>query len=345
MMRLDHILPAIALNMACIILAAAICFFPAVAICQEYRGVNLAGAEFNYSAKRKRDVHGKNYIYPGTLEIKHFAAQGMNVARLPVRWERLQPELGHPLSAAEIERIDRVILDARNSGMSVIIDVHNFGKYKGASIGTPEVPVDAFVDLWQRLAVKYRSVPGVMFGMMNEPFDIDATSWAATAQATLLAIREVNAKNMVLVPGTAWSGAHSWWKPMRGISNARALKDFYDPANNFAFDFHQYFDAHSSGTQPNCISTEQAVARLSVATEWLAENNKKGFLSEFAASRTYQCQLVLAAALAHLKANKNWTGWTYWASSAWFGDYMFNIYPASGSAPVQMKTIAPYLIK
>ncbi len=310
---------------------------------QQYRGVNLAGGEFNYRAKRPADIYGKNYIYPGAFDIKYVASKGSTVIRLPVRWERLQPALNSPLDADEMARVDRVITEASRSNLAVIIDIHNFGKFKGQSIGLPTVSVDSFLDLWKRLANRYRDNPTVIFGLMNEPFDIAADDWAAVAQKAILAIRATKANNLVLVPGTAWSGAHSWLKPVRGIPNGIALQNFNDPANNFAFDFHQYFDRYSSGTLAECVSPDQAVLRLSVATGWLRRNKAKGFLSEFAVSASPDCQPVMSAALAHVSENKEWIGWTYWASSAWFGTYIFNVYPVNGKTAPQMTTLAPYL--
>ena len=56
-----------------------------------YRGVNLAGAEFN--ERRIPGTIHKDYTYPRPGDVDYFAGKGMNVFRLPFRWERLQPAL------------------------------------------------------------------------------------------------------------------------------------------------------------------------------------------------------------------------------------------------------------
>ena len=53
------------------------------------RGVNLAGAEFG----KGRGSYGKDYAYPSAETIAYFAGKGFNAARLPFKWERLQPRL------------------------------------------------------------------------------------------------------------------------------------------------------------------------------------------------------------------------------------------------------------
>jgi endoglucanase len=107
---------------------------PAAAV--SLTGVNLAGAEFG----GLNGVHGYQYIYPNEAEMQAFKALGMNVFRVPVRWERLQPALSGNLAAAEIARLDKVINFATALDISVIIDIHNYGRYARQPIGSPAVP-------------------------------------------------------------------------------------------------------------------------------------------------------------------------------------------------------------
>ena len=61
---------------------------------------------------------------------------------------------------------------------------------------------------------------------MNEPHDVPATQWLASANAAIAAIRETGATNLVLVPGTIWTGAHSWEEERDGGANGLIL-DLY----------------------------------------------------------------------------------------------------------------------
>jgi endoglucanase len=310
---------------------------------QPYRGVNLAGGEFNGGKIKGPGVYGKNYIYPSPHEMIAFQEMGVTVFRLPIRWERVQWELGSPLVEAEMARIDKVIQFATDRKISVIIDVHNYGKYKRQSIGTGNVGVQDFAMLWQLIASRYRQNPLVIFGLMNEPFDIAAETWVEIAQVATDAIRKTGAVNLVLVPGTAWSGAHSWRKSVVGVSNAEAMEKYRDPMNNFAFEFHQYFDWDSSGTSPNCVKTAEAEKRILVATKWLQDVGGRGFLAEFALSGNAECLELLRATLEHLQNNKQWIGWTFWASSSWFGNYPFNVFPFQTTTPPQLPILQKFL--
>src|SRR5262245_16413726 len=91
-------------------------------------GVNMAGAEFGTTMP---GAPGTDYFYPKREWIDHFAAKGVNVLRLPVRWERLQPKLGAELAAGEVERIDEVVNYVTSEGLAVILDLHNYARYQG----------------------------------------------------------------------------------------------------------------------------------------------------------------------------------------------------------------------
>jgi endoglucanase len=301
-------------------------------------GVNLSGGEFGGPLS----VYGKGYIYPDEAQMRAFADRGMNIVRVPLRWERLQPVLNAPLNEAELARLDQVVATATGLGLYVIIDIHNYARYARKPLTSQDVTPAALRDLWVRIASHYRNQPKVIFGLMNEPVNISAGDWAATAQATVSGIRGAGATNLVLVPGANWSGAHSWNKKVGGTSNAVALTGFKDPANNMAFDFHQYFDANSSGTSDVCVSAQVAESRLAVATNWLRAINGRGMLTEFGVGRSPDCVPALTAALRHLAANKEWMGWTMWGSSAWFGSYKFNLYPFQTPPPPQLDIIRPY---
>lgn len=300
-------------------------------------GINLAGGEFGGLAGK----YGKAYVYPDFGQIKQFTDLGMNVIRVPVRWERIVATPGGPLIEAEMDRIDVVIATAAQRNASVIIDIHNYARFRGQPLGSETVAKADLVDLWSRLATRYKDKPRVIFGLMNEPVRISASDWAKVAQSTVDAIRARGAKNLVLVPGVLWSGAHSWNKRVAGVSNADVLAAVRDPADNVAIDFHQYFDKYSSGASDVCVAPAEAARRLAVASKWLAATGNRGFLSEFAVGRSPECLDVLKTVLGALDADPHWLGWTIWASAQWFGTYHFNLYPATN--PPQLPVLKPYL--
>lgn len=295
----------------------------------KYAGVNLAGAEFK--PKRLPGKAFKDYTFPTGKQLAYFADRGMNVIRLPFLWERLQPDLMAPLDRTQLKYIKSTVKLIKKHKMSVVLDLHNFGRYRGKEVGTEAVPDAAFANVWTQLAEAFANDPDVIFGLMNEPAKIPADRWARSAAAGIVAIRNAGAKNLVLVPGTYYSGAHSWRSTLKGVSNAQGLAGFKDPANNFAFEAHQYFDDDFSGTSETCRSPTVGAEALKGVTEWLRAQGRKGFLGEFGTSTNSTCLEALRGTLAFMQQNSDvWIGWTYWAAGGWWGNYAFSVEPDRG---------------
>ena len=290
-----------------------------------YHGVNLPQAGFNPGAIP--GIHFKDYAWPLPSEVGLYGDMGANILRVAFLWERMQPELNGDLQPQELARLDAMVEAAKPRHIAILLDVHNYGMYKGNPIGSAAVPVTAFADLWSRLAEHYKDNSFIVFGLMNEPKQ-SADAWAAIAQVAIDAIRKTGATQVILVPGANWSGAHAWMNKAGTMSNAEALVNLHDPAQNMAFEAHDYFDQDSSGTHPTCVSEDIGVERLQGFTAWLRQHKFKGFFGEFGASKDPVCLAALKKTLDYVNANNDvWFGWTYWAAAAWFGDYMFNIYP------------------
>ena len=307
-----------------------------------YVGVNLAGAEFN--AKKIPGRLNKDYIYPSRKDFDYFIAHGFNTFRIPFRWERLQPELGGEFKAIELRELDKVVGYATAKGATVILDPHNYAIYSHHDIGSEEVPNAAFAGFWAKLADRYKANPRVFFGLMNEPFRIRADTWRRAVDAAIHAIRATGARNLILVPGTIWSGAHSWQNMRKGGSNARAFRDLTDPGKNIAFEVHQYFDHDYSGQSKSCSRGAGARVAIERFTKWLRENKHRGFLGEFGVADNEECLKALDAVLRQLgKDSDVWLGWTYWAAGAWWGNYMFSVHPSKDGEPKpQLKVLKRY---
>jgi len=307
-----------------------------------YAGINLAGAEFN-SGKRPGTLF-KDYTYPAASDYAYFAGQGMNIVRLPFLWERLQPQPAGELDAAQLALLKKAVGQAKAQGQYLILDVHNYAKYNGARLGSEGTPPSLLADLWRRLALQFKDDDKVIFGLMNEPNAIGANEWAAAAQAAIDAIRATGAQNLILAPGTAYTGAHSWsGTSYGGVSNATALQGLRDPANRTAIEVHQYLDKDYSGTSADCVSPTIGVDKLRGFTQWLREQGRQGFLGEFAGGPGEVCQQAVDNMLTFIEQNADvWLGWTWWAAGSWWkADYPFNVQPGKdGSAKPQMPLLS-----
>lgn len=280
-----------------------------------FRGINLSGAEYG-------DVNGKvgtNYFYPTPATTAYFARKGFDTIRLPFKWERLQPSLGEDLDALELQRLMSSVKALRNKGFRVILDPHNFGYYEKLRIGSKELPGQQFTNFWIRLAAQFVDDQDVVFGLMNEPYDIGSRDWLNAANAAIKGIRRVGAKNLILVPGTHWSGASSWGDDFGQGPNSEIIKEISDPGNNFAIEFHQYLDIDSSGTHAECSNREGAEQAIRNATAWLKANNFRGMIGEIGVSSAPDCTKALSRIVDHLRTNADvWLGFTYWAAGDWW---------------------------
>ena len=288
-------------------------------------GVNLAGAEFN--AEKLPGAAFTDYVYPDAAEMQYFRTLGVNVFRLPILWERLQPGLFGELDTGEMHRIQEVAMIARKQNACLIIDVHNYGEYRGKPLGTSEVPGEAFIDLWKRVLAGFPDSEHVAFGLMNEPSKLRIADWADISQRTVNALRKENSRHLILVAGGRWSGAHDWNEAQGGISNADAFRSFRDAASNVAIEVHQYADRDFSGTGTNCVDREQLQSIMANVTQWAEKNRQRLFLGEFGAASERQCLRALDTILDAVGNNAVWLGATYWAAGRWWGNYPLSIEP------------------
>ncbi|AOD15499.1 glycoside hydrolase family 5 protein [Xanthomonas fragariae] len=308
-----------------------------------YAGVNLAGAEF--ASAKKPGVLNKDYKYPAVSDYTYFAGVGMNTIRLPILWERLQPTARGTLDPAQLALVQQAAARAKAAGMYLVLDIHNYGKYYGYTIGSDQVPLATFTDLWRRIALAFPSDNAVIFGLMNEPNGVSASGWAGAAQAAIDTIRATGANNLILVPGALWTGAHSWYSiTTDGYSNATALASIYDPLDRYAFEVHQYLDANSSGTTNVCVSAAVGADRLRTFTTWLRTNHKRGFLGEFGTANNALCDKALQTMLGYIETNADvWLGWAWWAAGSWWNSsYQYSVQPnKDGTDKPQMSILSP----
>ena len=310
----------------------------------DYAGVSLAGAEFRSSIGH--GIFDIDYTAPTKQEVRYFSATGMNIFRIPVRWERLQHTLFEELDARDLKHLDGLVdLITRDLRRYVIVDLHNYFRFEDRIVGDG-VSASALADFWTRMASRYRGNPNVWFGLMNEPYGVCARQVSAVQHEVLHAIRNSGATNVVLVQGSAWSSAETWHQRDAncGVSNASTMRIIDDPQGRLLFEVHQYLDADASGVSNKCVSADIGAERLATFTAWLRRHHKRGFLGEFASGQNQLCLAALHKLLAHIEANSDvWAGWTYWAAGPWWGNYRFSIEPRHGADAAQLGVLIQYL--
>lgn len=306
------------------------------------RGVSFAGAEFN--AGQLPGVLYRDYMYPSASQYGLFSGYGASVYRLPVIWERLQPVLGGALAADQVQQLKAAYAGAKAQGDCLVIDLHNYGNYRGNPLGSTSVPVTAFQDFWLQVAKVLPDDAYVTFGLMNEPVAVSNAAWAQYAQATVLRLRASGVPHYVWVSGGGWNGGQSWFtQDGSGISNAKALASFQDPRNRTYIEVHQYADADYSGTGATCQASDAIVAKLQAVSDWAEQNGKRLVLGEFGVPDNAACLTTLQGMLAHMQSrSKAWAGWAYWAAGEWMTEYPLTVQPTATRTPKQLQLLKQY---
>lgn len=308
---------------------------------QCFHGVNLAGLDFG--GNNLPGVYNKDYTSPTNAEFDYYVGKGMNVFRLPFLWERLQPTANGSFDAAYFRYINNAVTYATSKGAHILLDPHNYARYYGKVIGS-EVPTADYANFWSQLAKIYSSNQNVIFALMNEPNTMPTELWLSDANAAIAAIRATGAKNLIFVPGNAWTGAWSWDLNWYGTPNAQVMLGVVDPGNHYVIEVHQYLDSDNSGTHDACVSSTIGSERLLNFTNWAREHNVRGFLGEWAGGKNNQCYEAITDLLTFVDANKDvWLGWTWWAGGPWWGNYIYGLDPINGQDAPQMQYLLPHI--
>jgi aryl-phospho-beta-D-glucosidase BglC (GH1 family) len=210
------------------------------------------------------------YHHDTPASLAFLAKRGVKLVRLDFRWERVQQDVGGRLRSTDVKRIRDWVRSAQRVGLTPIIDLHNYGHLfvwnstlrRGVrtAIGSEDLPISAFADLWRRLSTVFKNEGNVIYDLMNEPEGLapDAKEgsriWEKASQAALNAIRANGDKHLVLVEGYDWSGVRLWSKhhPRGWIR---------DPARNFRYEAHHYWNREGSGYYTHTYDDEVADSR------------------------------------------------------------------------------------
>jgi endoglucanase len=128
----------------------------------------------------------------------------------------------------------------------------------------------------------------VAFEIMNEPHDIDLNLWAATVQATVTAIRNIGATNIILITGIVWSDVYNFAYNFDAATGPVANVTNPDGSfNGLVFSVHQYIDG-AGGTLPIC-TVDARDAITTTASKLTALGGRQAMLTEFGAGNNQGC--------------------------------------------------------
>ncbi|MBI1352975.1 MAG: cellulase family glycosylhydrolase [Acidobacteria bacterium] len=324
-----------------LLLCALVLAVSSAAPAQFGRGVALAGPEF--SEETLPGQEGVDFTFNSERSFSFFSSEKLNLIRIPLRWERLQPTLFGALDETYLAGLQRNIQWASAHDCRVVLDIHNYGRYtltansrtESAVLDNPYngsvlVPSSALVNLWTRLSALFAQQDTVLaYGLMNEPHDMGPADWKAISQAVLSAIRATGDDKLVMVAGDSWSSAERW----ETTHGPTAWID--DPADNVAYEAHLYFDQDASGRYLQTFANELAAnpnlldigaTRLAPFRQWCSRNGVRCYVGEFGVPGGDPGWLEaldrFLTALDEAKMDA-----TYWAAGEFWGDYPLSIQP------------------
>jgi endoglucanase len=289
-------------------------------------------------------VENKHYVFPDANYLDKWQQGGIRVIRFSILWERLQPQLLGDFDRTYAQRIDTFLDQAAERDMGVIIDIHNYGRYYGKIIGTPDVPTSSYQDLMTRVAERWGTHPGTHgYDLMNEPYGEADAHWGTNAQAGIDGVRAYDKAHPIYVEGRAFSSAAQYAK----LNND--LLDLKDPADNLIYSAHLYLDKGSSGRYDQPIDERTydpmyGVKRVQPFVEWLVQHNKRGQLGEFGVPDNDPRWLTsMDNLLAYL--HEHCMPVAYWAAGPWWNKDPVAIEPIDGVARPQWPVLAKWIEK
>jgi endoglucanase len=305
----------------------------AAAHAQFLRGVNICGAEFGQS--HIPGVFNTNYTYNSEPTFRYFATRNLNLVRFPVMWERLQPQLQGPLDPFNLSLLKSAVGWARENGNLFVLDIQNFGRYNSYVLDVPvngavKVSRTDLADLWVRLSAEFAAEPAVYaYDLMNEPHDLP--DWKGISQTVLTAIRNAGDRKLIMVPGDNWSSANLWQ------TTHGPLAWILDPADNFLYEAHQYFDSDESGSYARTYDAElrqnPALAtvgstRVAHFLDWCRNNGVRGYLGEYGVPDSDPRWWAVLDDFLNAVDAAGMPG-TFWAAGEWWGSYALSVQPSN----------------
>lgn len=264
----------------------------------------------------------------GAGQMKHFAEDdGLNVFRISATWQFVTNNtVDGKLDELNWGSYNKVIDACLVTGAYCMIDMHNFARYNGGIIGQGGVDDDVFVNLWVQIAKYYEKNDKIIFGLMNEPHDLDVNIWAQTCQKVVTGIRKAGATSqMILLPGTNFASVGTYVSS--GSADALAAITNPDKSTDLLyFDVHKYLDINNSGSHVLC-TTDNVQAFEDFAT-WLRDNKRQAIISETGASMDPSCMTDFCAQNKAISANSDvYIGFVGWGAGSFDTTYILTLTP------------------
>lgn len=257
-----------------------------------WRGVNISNLEYSATPAPEWDNEVRDYRY--------IASKGFKVVRVPFKWEYLQPTVNGNLDTAYRTKLDDNIGWARDNGLKIILDCHNYGTRDIS--GTDQILGDGVLtdahlaDLWTKLSTLYKNEPVVLaYALMNEPHDLTiqsvASNYKTTAtittmtQACIDAIRNNGDSKIIIIQRDWWDSLENFLKAWNIGTNPDVW--WTDPLNNCWLELHNYFEKAG-------LTVKSRGDELEAACLWAKARGVPLFIGEFGIPNEGRAELFSA---------------------------------------------------
>ena len=294
--------------------------FSSPSLAQQRSVVNMSGLEYNANNLAARINH--EYVAPSNQTFSLAKKARFWGVRLPVSMERLQPDPKKAKAGILVEQYVSEIIDAANrgksAGLSVIVDLHNFGQYWGNDIDRVS-ELESFnirpmyLGIVRALAGRLQAAGVWAFELANEPKKLDPARCRSVMQDATIAARNGGFRGTLMVPSAWWSSAQNG---INCIVN--------DPLGNWVQDVHAYGDNDNSGTYVRSFKAEGAshdaiLNRVRTAVEQAKAKGVRVFVGEIGGpSRDPDRREQVVRAARYLAASG--VDWGYWVAGEWTGN-------------------------
>jgi len=167
------------------------------ALKQFRRGANLG----NYLEAPKGQDWGSHYT---EADFDHIKSEGFDHVRLPIRWnDYAGPAPAFELSTEIFAKVDFLVTNALQRGLSVIVNIHHFDEFTS----DPQGQTMKFLALWRQIAAHYGNASErLAFELLNEPKDNAKTSVLNPIYARAIdVVRKSNPKRTIFLGPGRWN--------------------------------------------------------------------------------------------------------------------------------------------
>lgn len=117
------------------------------------------------------------------------------IIRLPFNQDWINTDVAYN------NKLHQVIGWIKNNGAYVMLDL----QWQNETVQIPAIPDSQAIEMWKKLAVRYKDDPAVLYDIHNEAHDVSFAAWQSRASEIIDGIRSVHPKSLIFVSGLNWA--------------------------------------------------------------------------------------------------------------------------------------------